>query len=377
MIFARFLLSLNAKLNRQLRQLAKGRTRWHPGPAHQSGFTLIELLIAAIISSIIVLSLLSLVVEMVSTNRREMARSETQRDMGIAAEYMSSELREAAYVYPGDCLGSQVGVPSSATYCPGLFGGKRPLSAEGGGKSVPILAFWKLDPLPDSCNDALCSNYEIAGRTYSLVVYFLEKRGQPWAGRAQLTRAELARFNSQGQSGATPYLDPTTPGTSFRTWPFNGSGGAIDGSNFAGMAFNQRTNAVLVDYVDDTPDATTSDDKSMCPDDYKVTPSSVLLSNQGFPNVRSIYACVRDDTASVSSSSTESGSSTDRTAFNQKVVLFIRGNPDGRYGMDRLACGEGSNLNTTLRKSDNPCKLAAIKTEVLNRGVANKVPNQL
>lgn len=338
--------------------------RRSPHRRAEPGFTLIELLIAALISSIIVLALLSLVIELVSTNRREMARTETQRDMGIATEYMSSELREAAYVYPGDCLGGSVGTgPTDPTFCPGLFGSS--LSTSGSTPVVPILAFWKLDPLPN-CAGAECDQYRLAGRTYTLVVYFLEKRGtQTWEGQAQLSRADIARFRSDG-SVRTPYFDPSAENTSFRTWPFQSQSGSL--TKLMSQTFSQADRSVLVDFVDATPDQTSSNDQSMCPENYKVTPSSALLSRSGFANVRSVYACVRDDTANQDITS-------ERTAFNQKVVLFVRGNPIGRYGLDAAACGQS--LQSTLRKDDNPCKLAAVKTEVLNRGVANKVPKPL
>ena len=89
-----------------------------------------------------------------------------------------------------------------------------------------------------------------------------------------------------------------------------------------------------------------------------------------------MYACVRDDAVA--------GSATNvTTSFNQKVVLFVRGNPQGRYGLDAQACG--NTLEDTLRTeredlltgTEGICDLPTVKTEVLNRGVANKVPRQL
>ena len=70
---------------------------------------------------------------------------------------------------------------------------------------------------------------------------------------------------------------------------------------------------------------------------------------------------------------------------NQKVILAVRGNPEGRYGLDRRSCSQDDpaagekNLSTELGKEtqQTTCRLAAVKTEVLNRGTVNKVPSKL
>ena len=68
------------------------------------GFTLIELLVALLIGGIISSALLYGVVELLQTNQRESSRAETQREMQLALDYISSELREAVFVYDGGCL---------------------------------------------------------------------------------------------------------------------------------------------------------------------------------------------------------------------------------------------------------------------------------
>lgn len=334
--------SLGLKLQR-----AQGET--------SAGFTLVELLVTVIISSVIVITLLSLVVELVSTNRRELARNETQRDMGIAAEYISNELREAVYVYTGECLRDS-GVKAGAAPCPGLFGGGN-LQAPAG--SVPLIAFWKLEPVPDPCTAAECDDYRISGRTYTLVAYFLstENKDEIWQGQARITRGEVRRFNADG-SASDPYQDPTAEGSSFRNWK---SPGAV---NFGGRNFSPE---VLVDFADATAD---DRETATCPGGYKITPDAASLSSaqkgdgETFANVRSIYACVRDDAEGAVAGEAQQ-------VFNQKVVLFVRGNPQGRYGLDRAFC-EKESLKATLRDEDNACKLPVVKTEVQNRGVANK-----
>lgn len=327
-----------------------------------SGFTLIELLIAIIISGIIVLGLLSLVIELVSVNRRELARTETQRDMGIALEYMSSELREAVYVYTGTCLGAGFGEEGQPNYCAGLFDGTGGLTAPD--NSVPLIAFWKLDYLPEGCSNEVCEAYRVAGRAYKLVVYFLSTDNPDgiWEGPARLTRAELG-IESDGTL-SDGYVDPEGQ---FRSWASD------DGTTLQAD--------VLVDFVDLTPDPGGTDDDSYCPKEpirYDITPSLGALAGE-FDRVRSAYACVRDDSQVANTLDDDAPDSTG--SFNQKVVLFLRGNPGGRYGLDKRACSsvaEGGTLDADqLRSEDNPCNLPTLKTEVLNRGVVNKKPRDL
>ena len=63
------------------------------------GFTLLELLIAMVIGSIIVSTLLYGVVNILQTDQRDASRSDTQRDMQMAMDYITRDVREATYVY--------------------------------------------------------------------------------------------------------------------------------------------------------------------------------------------------------------------------------------------------------------------------------------
>jgi len=333
-----------------------------------AGFTLIELLISALIAGLIISGLLGIVIELVSTNRRELARSETARDMGIAAEFMSNELREAVYVYPGECLWEGAESPGNFKYCPGLFG-KGYLKAPNG--SLPLIAFWKLDELPENCTGSTCDSYRLAGRTYTLVVYFLsqENGDKKWEGRARITRGELAQFNAAGQA-VKEYSSPRAAGVNLQTWPEDTDGNFV-GSNITFGAGNFPV-SVLVDYVDDTKDAK---DSVECPTGYSKTPSTKSLSaaDGDFSIVRSVYACVLDERFG-----TQAALRTTNETLNQKVILSVRGNPEGRYGLDRSGCSKEV-LTGQLGKAGQQatCRLAAVKTEVLNRGTINKGPQAL
>lgn len=353
-----------SKLQRQARSDQQS-TSTHKTTA---GFTLIELLISALIAGLIISGLLGIVIELVSTNRRELARSETARDMGIAAEFMSNELREAVYVYPGECLWEGAESPGNPKYCPGLFG-KGYLKAPNG--SLPLIAFWKLDELPENCTSSICDSYRLAGRTYTLVVYFLsqENGDKKWEGRARITRGELAQFNASGQV-VKEYSNPRGAGVNLQTWPEDTDGNFV-GSNVTFGAGNFPV-SVLVDYVDDTKDAK---DSVECPTGYSKTPSTKSLSaaDGDFSIVRSVYACVLDERFD-----NQAKLRTTNETLNQKVILSVRGNPEGRYGLDRSGCSKEV-LTGQLGKAGQQatCRLAAVKTEVLNRGTINKGPQAL
>ncbi len=337
-------------------------------PSPSAGFTLIELLISALIAGLIVSGLLGIVVELVSTNRRELARSETMRDMGIATEFMSSELREAVYVYTGKCLWEGDNKAGDTAYCPGLFG-KGYLKAPD--KSLPLVAFWKLDPVPENCTGDTCKKYTLSGRTYTLVVYFLSRENDKkiWEGRARITRAELAQFNARGEENKSNYVNPREDNVTLQTWPetFDGES-KLEGS----ITFGSQDAPVLVDYVDDTKD-TAGQASVDCPVGYDKTPSNRSLteaSKGDFEGVRSVYGCVRDELFKT----TAQLSITNQT-LNQKVILTVRGNPEGRYGLDKRGCSQEELEKTAgTANQQSTCRLAAVKTEVLNRGTINKEP---
>ncbi|OAB61986.1 hypothetical protein AY599_10505 [Leptolyngbya valderiana BDU 20041] len=314
---------------------------------------------------------MSLVVELISTETRETARTETQREMNMALSFISTDLREAVYVYDGDCLARQ---NQAATVCSGLFANNYIPTPE---NSVPILAFWKLEELPEAVKDGCrtnrgdLANYTIggnpvpciAGRAYTLVVYYLSRNdsGDPtWPGKARILRYTLSRYNRSG-GAISGYVDPTQ-NTSFESWPLdNGGNNLQDGS----PSLRENPAVPLVDFVDDRamneiPELVDAGGASVeCPQSYVLTPSDATLDGSGFSGMRNFYGCVRDEISRQSSSQSE-GEAESQTAFNQKVILFLRGNAAGKPGI----------------RNANEGFMPAIQTQVLNRGVRNKKPSQ-
>jgi prepilin-type N-terminal cleavage/methylation domain-containing protein len=341
---AQTLLNLIAALRRSSRK----------SPQLNRGFTLTEVLVATIIGALIVTGLLTVMVELLTSDAREAARSETQREMQLALDYISTDLREAVYVYDGKCLAER----TEGTDCTALFSSRALVAVPD--NSTPVLAFWKLDDLPDAVKRQ-CATIDInedgappcvSGRAYTLVVYYLTRNDDDptWAGKARIQRFAFPRFNNQGLE-VTGYVNPGDSG--FESWP------EVDGTAQGGIT-NLSGLVTLVDFVDSRPMEEIDelneegDAEVSCPGGYQLTPSDATLENFGFSGVRNFYACIREpNRPDVNSLESEEVS-----AFNQKVILFIRGNAEGKPGI----------------QSANEGFMPAIQTQVLNRGVANKVP---
>ncbi|MGC9502452.1 PulJ/GspJ family protein [Baaleninema sp.] len=346
-----------------------GRFRGWKKSRTSLGFTLTELLVSIIIGSLIVTGLMSLVVELMSTETRETARTETQREMQMALDFISTDIREAVYVYDGKCLADEdlSGTGSLISdNCSGLFNGNYiPKPSD---DSVPILAFWKLDPLPEqvreNCQELIGTEACIVGRMYTLVVYWLSRNNESniWQGKSRILRYTLPRYENDGDL-VSGYADPTV-NTSFDRWPLD-----LEGNNQQDGSPADNRFAVLVDFVDDRaleniPELVEAGGASIeCPAEdatnarirYIRTPSDSTLDRYGFSNMRNFYACVKLSEKFTVNTDEDTGES---GAFNQKVILFLRGNAAGKPGI----------------RTANEGFMPALQTQVLNRGVRNKKP---
>ena len=70
----------------------------------QQGFTLLELLVAMILASIVIGSLLTFMLSILNTDRREQAKSASEQEIQAALEYISRDLQQALYVYDSSAL---------------------------------------------------------------------------------------------------------------------------------------------------------------------------------------------------------------------------------------------------------------------------------
>lgn len=335
-------------------------------PARQTrtqGFTLLELLIVTVIAAGIVSGLVYLVIELMGADQRESSRSETQREMQMAMDYMANDLREATFVYTGDCFsGADANCARGSTGVPLTNFLPTALTTQ----SVPIVAFWRQYPLSSTMRNNICNGGAGAppvclnANSYALVVYSLSRAESTiWKGRARITRYILSEFNNAG--AASPgYADPTVTG--FQAWPFLVRSGSAPVNQQFGAP--DGTPAALVDFVDDGSGALASANSNplatsaTCPNnpgtvdnpttltvdesiDYVLTPTTAQLG-AGFASARtSFYACVSPVLADV----------------NQDVILYLRGNAWNRPGI----------------RSDKAF-LPTLETRVLIRGVLDRLP---
>ncbi len=368
------------RLKRLWFSLKRGRSK---------GFTLTELLVSMIVGALITFLLLALVVELTQTNQQDAARSQVQQDMQAAMDYMVQDLREAVFVYNGECLEGN-GTPSSqaesARICPGVRK-HIPASVGQDEDKTPVLAFWRTKPLPqriqDACNagagslaDADLSTNPLVlnevpcvpGNMYALVVYALDTSNPNgiWKGKARLIRYELSQYpdNPTDITDRTPgFVNPLNdPTYTFQQWPYGRVNNAF-GNRQTVLPTNPAF--TVVDFVD-TVGAVDADGVAVTPSCEEFapftngnpangkTPEEIAeaIENALSPKNsarRGFYACVRN------------GGLGDATGGgqNQDVLLTLVGNVTGQGGF--------SNQN------DNKNRLSPLQTRVLIRGVIRKV----
>ena len=232
------------------------------------GFTLIELLVSLLIASIFLLATGMIVVETMRLDREETGRTQVQAELTQAMEYIQQDLAEALYIYNDTEQPNGDGIPDviQRLYTPGWI--RQPAGA------IPVVAFWKLEPIPQGCyrtqredgtpGDQIPNLQQIRegrailpvqpppgfprdrnGRNadwdtlvsrrgiYTLVVYYLRRNYNnagnptgrtPWEGNARIDRFELRPFNTEGQNncaGRSPFfrVDPDPFREGFLAWP--------------------------------------------------------------------------------------------------------------------------------------------------------------
>lgn len=298
--------------------------------AESSGFTLIELLVVVVIAGGIVAGLTYMAVELLTSDKRESVRTETQRDLQLTLDYISSELRQAIFVYP-DVLDPNTSQPYA--FLPDADDlGLEDVTIE------PVLAFWKQQPLPRSVKEA-CADLSITepecslGHAYSLVVYSMQLpdagADQVWAGKAQIRRTAMTKFNIEDGEENDSYVSLDGTDAQFTNWIASATPAAFDDSQ----------SYILTDFIDDGAGATGQTRSGTCPEtpgvdaEYSISPGQAIGGD-----ARSFYACITD--------------ADDPERVNQEVIVYLQGNASGRSGI----YGEDGFL-------------PALESRVLSRGV--------
>jgi type II secretory pathway pseudopilin PulG len=148
----------------------------------EKGMTLVELLVGAIMAFLIITPMLSFVVDMLNTDRKEQVKANTEQDIQAAVDFIAQDLSQAIYIYDNS---TTTGIPALQA---GNFIPNQP-------DRTPILVFWKRQllknsvpvdtvktPLPINCNpDAKPTEAGECNDTYvlSLVAYYQIKETDP------------------------------------------------------------------------------------------------------------------------------------------------------------------------------------------------------
>src|SRR6476469_739254 len=296
-----------------LRLLLKSQhQRNRSGPAQtEKGMTLVELLVGAIMAFLIITPMLSFVVDMLNTDRREQVKSNTEQDLQAAVDFISQDLSQAIYIY------DQAGITATTAQLP-----PPPANTTG----TPILVFWKrqqiknavpvnatLTPKPSKCNPAALSG--TAGEcndTYvlSLVAYYQIKDTttnstwcQPSGGTCptRIARYEIRDGvrNPSSSDPTNPYYSLTDSNEYAPDKAFNTSFDISKPTVNVTMGADFKTPEVLVNYIDHTPKTI---DIAECrnalgnpTNTTGVTPTPVpetTLKIANPDNTNSFYACV-------------------------------------------------------------------------------------
>jgi|JFJP01.1.fsa_nt_gi type II secretory pathway pseudopilin PulG len=208
-----------------------------------SGFTLIELIVAALIASLMVVVMLSFLVGVLESDRKETAKSNAQEELQAAIAYIADDLQEAMYIYGAEGIaGINDQLPHTQTQT-GTSENKCTST-----DCTPILVFWKRTSFsPDTeknysngsgkeklgCmpykDTTVCKSedkdinpYKSAfGReiyVYSLVAYYLKSDvglDSTWSDTARILRWEISDGYPWSCSTGGTITDTTTCPTTF------------------------------------------------------------------------------------------------------------------------------------------------------------------
>lgn len=131
-------------------QFKSSKVTQNPG-----GFTLIELLVAGLISVLIITPLLGFMISVMTTDRKEQAKANSEQEIQTAVNYIARDLQQAVYIY------DNAGVTAIKDELP-----------DGTGQS-PLLVFWKRELVPNVVPAA--DNTKDDAFVYSLIAYYLIK----------------------------------------------------------------------------------------------------------------------------------------------------------------------------------------------------------
>lgn len=285
-----------------------------------AGFTLIELLVALLIAFLILTPLLSFMVNILSIDKEEQAKANTEDDIQTAINYIARDLQQAIYVYDADgitAITSQLRYPSDKN-------------------KTPILVFWKRDlvseVIPSSTNKSEDDTF-----IYSLVAYYLDNStSTTWSKAARISRWQINNGVENSATGSVTctgytktYVRGYCPDPGFAA--FNDYFAETDkltvGMKKWRKASPDYTNdaIVLIDFVDQS---TSSVPSATCPpnvtDPTDNTKKLIEWSVVKPTTMTGFYACV-DKINNVTSQVFIRGNALARNSNNASQILYSDG----------------------------------------------------
>jgi type II secretory pathway pseudopilin PulG len=282
-------------------------------PKHKaSGFTLIELLVGLVLAFLIITPLLGFVVNMMTSDRQEQAKTTSEQDIRAALDYIARDLDQSFFIYDGWGLNQ--------------IRGQLPRVEDGiaGTTGDPVLAFWKRQLLKDVLpirggNRGDCPNRCDDAFVYSLVVYYRIKdnacnNNSIWSCTTRIGRIQLNDALKDLNNNDRDILIPADPG--FKLFNLEGTAGSVEDVMNAwekdgNYDYGETPIEILIDHIDQSPDVPTA----ACPTTPRDLPRPDLPSpppppplpnydyrqvppptgNLSLPNLTSFYACVDTD----------------------------------------------------------------------------------
>jgi len=233
-----------------------------------------------VLAVLVITPLLGFMVNIMSTDRQEQAKVNSEQEIQAALDYITRDVQQAVYIYGSSAVENiKTSLPSAST----------------GTNQVPILVFWKRNLL----NKAVDNNQNDTF-VYSLVTYYLIKdtssNSSIWSNAARIARWEIKdgvlkpNNTSISPTCAADYVASFCPSPGLGKLISNSSTNVLDNlKNWKKDSGASYTDVLvpLVDFIDQTT-VTAGAPTATCPPNYAKLPSSSVdtLQMTGF------YACV-------------------------------------------------------------------------------------
>ncbi|NMG19131.1 hormogonium polysaccharide secretion pseudopilin HpsC [Brasilonema bromeliae] len=202
------------------------------------GFTLVELLVGIVIATLVITPLLGFMINVMTTERQEQAKANTEQEIKAALDYIARDLQQSVYIYDAD----------------GINKIRQQLRRYGDKNTFfPVLVFWKRTFLSKESSTILKDNTFF----YSLVAYYLiTEDNATWSKAARIGRFQIrdGYDSSTETDNKDNPRDKAKPDEGFQMFNLQGLGNLKSKMNQWTKKSEDYTQKIvpLVDYIDQT-----------------------------------------------------------------------------------------------------------------------------